>query len=141
VSRVIKFRAWDKRNEEMCEVININFKMNLIGVICIDRSTVYMDSSQPMTDRLYAIERVELMQYTGLNDKNGKEIYEGDIIKYNEGKTLSRAKMVVKWQQGSLSYSLLAFKEDWAYELGECISDTLEVIGNIYENPDLLGGV
>lgn len=76
-----------------------------------------------------------LMQYTGLKDKNGKDIYEGDVVCYNGGKTESRAKMTVKWLDAG--FVLTAYREEWVYNLGECISDTLEIIGNLYENPEL----
>lgn len=82
------------------------------------------------------IKSITLGQFTGLKDKNGKEIYEGDIICYNGGYTTSRAKMTVKWMD--VGFVLEAYGELWAYSLGECITNTLEAIGNIYENPELL---
>ena len=83
------------------------------------------------------IEEVELMQFTGLKDKNGKEIYEGDIVENVLARGLSSAE--VKWFRGGfvLQYngdncSLKDFART-KYELAG-----YEIIGNIYENPELL---
>jgi len=65
------------------------------------------------------------MQFTGVYDNNGKEIYEGDIIKTEIG--ISKA---VEDMTGCLL--------DWGYRVGECVESIGEVVGNIYENPDLL---
>ena len=64
-------------------------------------------------------------QYTGLPDKNGQEIYEGDILK-----TLYNPKYVVE--------SLFEFAIDWGYYSEAWTEFPMEVIGNIYENPELL---
>lgn len=69
--------------------------------------------------------RYELMQYTGLHDKNGKEIYEGDIVEWQSGDDVSR--MAVHFR----------------VEYGRCmtipyINSKCEVIGNIHESPELL---
>jgi hypothetical protein len=67
-----------------------------------------------------------LMQYTGLKDKNGKEIYEGDILK-----TLTGICEVV-WNEYKWGVNYHKAFADWSFE-GEC-----EIIGNVYENPELL---
>lgn len=114
--REIKFRSW------------LKFK----GKMLYDFDVLYNGKVSETSKRV-------LMQYTGLKDKNGKEIYEGDIICYNRGQTESREKMTVMWMDAG--FVLSAYKEDWSYYLSDCIPVTLEVIGNIYENQELLGGV
>ena len=121
--REIKFRAWDKLNKEMFDVEIINFQ----------ERRVYKD-----TVSYRKFEDIELMQYTGLKDKNGKEIESGDILKTDFDDVYS-----IKFNN---IYGFCAIKEDirlWfteeglEYELRETLSKT-EVIGNIYENKDLL---
>ena len=80
-----------------------------------------------------------LMQYTGLKDKNGKEIYEGDIIRgerlhyYNYLKGLQEA--IIEWLHCGAWYPFANDDDGMPYpESEEC-----EIIGNIYENPELIG--
>jgi uncharacterized phage protein (TIGR01671 family) len=113
--RKIKFRSWDVREEKM------------LGWDIVQNQYFYTIEQYP---------DYKVMQYTGFEDKNGNEIYEGDIIMYNEGSTESRSKMEVKWCDAS--FQLKAYKENWCYDIGECLQSTLVVIGNIYENPELL---
>jgi len=75
---------------------------------------------------------VELMQYTGVKDKNGKEIYEGDIVILNDAEEENRC--VVKYKYGS--YILI--DGDLREDLSNVEAKFLEVIGNIYENKNLL---
>ena len=73
MDREIKFRVWDVENKEMLEVQKLDFEPTFYGGRIAIRPDQYSDYFDP--------EDMILMQYTGLHDKNGKEIYEGDIIR------------------------------------------------------------
>ncbi len=73
MDREIKFRVWDVENKEMLEVQELDFEPTFYGGRIAIRPDQYSDYFDP--------EDMILMQYTGLHDKNGKEIYEGDIIR------------------------------------------------------------
>lgn len=72
-NREIKFRVWDVGNKEMLEVQELDFESTFYGGRIAIRPDQYND--------YFDTEDMILMQYTGLKDKNGKEIYEGDIIR------------------------------------------------------------
>lgn len=124
--REIKFRAWLKEKKVMAEFISHFKSAHDCGVFEI---TVPFDESGLQTfHKIHSIDQFDLMQYTGLKDKNGKEIYEGDILGFNYKDTSDGDEWIVevevKWgDQGWVPYRL--------YEG--------TVIGNIYENPELLG--
>lgn len=83
------------------------------------------------------VDKNTLGQYTGLHDKNGKEIYEGDIV---EIKTrIDNIVAKIEWDEAYLSYVIIT--EDVRYfneNLGDFLDYNIEVIGNIYDNPELL---
>jgi uncharacterized phage protein (TIGR01671 family) len=109
--REIKFRAWNKRRK----------KMDYCGDLYWFEENYVRDS-----DDNYWI----LMQYTGLKDKSGVEIYEGDIIQNEYG-----SKMVVKYKEIQESDDMTAPGIGYQFYT---YTEEMEVIGNIHENPELL---
>lgn len=122
----LKFRAWLKEEKRMTDVNEMTF---------ID-GEVYLISD--VTD-FYAYEEFKLMQSTGLRDKNGKEIFEGDIVKF----TITNGFDYVVDEYGVVNYKQGAFfivKDFAEYLISYVYTDKIEVIGDIYENPELLEG-
>ena len=119
--RPIKFRVWDKQSEQMFNVYSIEFRKNGLYVNLDTPS-----KANGLRESWLFGDRFELMQFTGLHDKNGKEIYEGDILNFDYP-------MEVIWAMGS--WAVKAEKGD---SLLYGYTNEGEVIGNIYENPELL---
>ncbi|MEG2276119.1 MAG: YopX family protein [Clostridia bacterium] len=120
--REIKFRAYSKDYEVMLsnEVLeNAGDGMYEAGI--------YL----PTKD-----EDLIFMQYTGLKDKKGKEIYECDVVICNRniGASIDSQLFVVDWKDGYITF---VFNRDWSV-LEASQHSIVEVIGNIYENPELL---
>ena len=121
-----KFRVWDKISKTMFPVMMIDFGQSYVMIEEINGLWCERD-----------FDEIELMQYTGLHDVHGKEVFEGDIIqteRYFDGFTdVKLYKGVVKQLEGL-----------WMIETGNdavpVFSEIEEniVIGNIYENPELL---
>lgn len=103
-----------------------------------DNNKVTMLSQHPMDGSLVGkeVDPETVGQFTGLTDKNGKKIFEGDIIQnVTEGKTA-----VVQWFSEYSAFMLWCKSEDQVYWLYDNDFHNIEVIGNIYDNPELLGG-
>lgn len=125
--REIKFRAWDKRHKEWCEHFTLDFEKNSESYI----DNVYGGSFQHCTEN---DENVILMQYTGLKDKNGEEIYEGDIVTQTDD--IESLKGAVSFSKGMFCIpSSRGLKILGGHDYKE--RDT-EIIGNVYENPELI---
>ena len=127
--REIKFRAWDKINKEV-----VNMKELLSPIAIEDLS--YLDY---ILQKDKIADAYTLMQFTGLLDKNGKEIWEGDIVKYSgyyfgDNWVKEQIEPVV-WDEKEASYPYCLVMTGYQDGPVWC-----EVIGNIYENPDLIGG-
>ena len=136
--REIKFRAWDKK-ENSVYLHNQIFQDNTNGLIEIEDIINQWDTSIfcPEFMKKY---NIVLMQYTSLKDKNGKEIYEGDIISATgtEEDTEYTGIRMVKWSK-DLGWCLAEeLKNDFGLPLTWGGWESVEVIGNIYENPNLL---
>lgn len=128
MSREIKYRAWLKEEKKMVIVETIDFS---------EKSIQYLEKNEIIDAYLLRttfLEDIELMQNTGIKDKNDVEIYEGDIVILNDAEEENRC--VVKYKYGS--YILV--DGDLRENLSNVENRFLEVIGNIYENPELLGG-
>lgn len=118
--RETKFRVWDKESKHMEEVDSIQFPLKKSN----GKDIIIYNSRECYYEWLYDY---ELMQYTGIKDKNGKEIYEGDIVCYKYNGEL--IKVMVEFVNG-------------VYFAGDAFlynkRNVAKVIGNIYENPELL---
>lgn len=118
-----KFRAWDKETKTMNGMAEI-----------------YRNRSQEI-ELHPRDESIILMQSTGLHDKNGKEIFEGDVIaiEVDDTETPINARVFQNSKIGVLMFHVFEDNEDVPMvELLEDNSVAFEIIGNIYENPELL---
>jgi len=119
-----KFRAWHKSTNRMFNIYSLSpdyiFEDTLNGV---GNSTVPAKTKD-----------CEIMQYTGLKDKNGNEIFEGDIVKNG----LSGTWIIQPIESGSMSLlGICKQYKDKNFDIS-ALNYNVEVIGNIYENPELI---
>ena len=117
--REIKFRAW---NGESIKI----FGFDDLWADCCFEVGVSFDGT------LEAFEDLEIMQYIGLKDKNGKEIYESDFVDHPNGIK------VVNWVDSLAAFDMGMSNFVSDQEMSMCYMDEITVIGNIYENPELL---
>lgn len=126
MNRKIKFRIWDDYDKKMIHW-NELLEKNLANIFTIPSYNKW------------------LMQYTGIHDKNGKEIYEEDVVKItNKNSKVIPIKPLIAqivWSEEYLAYILITTSVKDAFEnLGDYIDYDIEVIGNVFDNPELLGG-
>ena len=126
-----KFRGYDTEYEKMTYFDDEDYLLSY-GQILRSKIEWSYDYDEEIIDYEDVNNKIILMQYTGLKDKNGKEIYEGDILKGTfYGFPMPEYDYVfqIYWDEKEKGFMASYF------EPSEC-----EVIGNIYDNPELLGG-
>lgn len=136
---MIKFRAWDRKNKVMRDVKGLIWEETNLIAHCLPRGhefnewfTVALDGSE-----------YQLMQSTGLKDKNGVEIYVGDIVKGEQWLTTTMPAQIVdqvSYSERNTMFYLGGANEShdrFMHSLGNTIYQ-YEVVGNIYANPELL---
>lgn len=133
-NRIIKFRAWDKKNKKWIGKKTLEY-------LCISEDVVVLVEYTPDSMGGYSpksckqltspeVQNLEIVEYIGKKDENDREIYEGSILKDDRG------------QYGKVFYSdkSASFLVNWKMEDGSWETDCCfhEVVGHIYENPELL---
>jgi uncharacterized phage protein (TIGR01671 family) len=121
MNREIKFRAWNQDNQEF------QYFIFSTGGHWSHNIEAYSTN---------AIK--EWQQYTGLKDKNGKEIYEGDRVTYTNPHSKTSFSHEVRWDEPWAAFGLFEKNSKWCKESDWAKIVDVEVIGNIYENPELL---
>ncbi len=137
MAREIKFRAWGHYYDEPDKMWYYNKWAVIEGrntLVFEKERGNYVDDSDYYDDMI-------LMQYTGLKDKNGKEIYEGDIVKKEEWQPpmefCGYTVFIVEFNEFAFRYvPLKRFNTGWVVNGFD--TELIKVIGNIYENPELL---
>lgn len=127
MNRELKFRAWDEKGGMVHNLLMHDHDDNVPE---LNYWLALMQRNAP------------LMQYTGLKDKNGKDIYSGDILEWSSRDTdnsIMRDNYVVKFKNGCFRIEGKK-KSDWETfeEDKDTIKKQMKIIGNIYENPELL---
>lgn len=127
MNRIIKFRIWDKRLKKFLEGCELDD-------ICLsyDGDVLILEGRE-----LNLLAECEIQQFTGLSDKNGKEIYEGDIINCIGQGILFSDELIGEVEFQDFEYVIVTNDNKWPVASFKVLADK-QIIGNIFENPELI---
>ena len=137
MNREIKFRAYDKEDERMTYFDDEDYLYHCPFILRLEQVFKKDSNYDDYEDFEYkdVTDKIELMQYTGLHDKNGKEIYEGDILKSIQWNNIYLVKYTgtafYLYRKGNNGFNKITTWNN---------AEKSEIIGNIYDNLELLGG-
>ena len=131
--REIKFRAWNNREKVMSLLRGFDFLIKQAIINCPNEKSKTAISSWDYKDK-----EIKLMQFTGLQDEKGVDIYEGDILKYKYMFQDKMSTSEVVWNDERNGFYLYSEREEQFFVLETELKKQFEVIGNIYENSELL---
>ena len=121
-----KYRAWMKSLKWLCDVTNISFDSKFVDIY-------RQGDTERYTEMSVEFDEIELMQSTGFKDKNGREIFEGDVLGTKDG--LLNGVVEYRSDLGMWTNSLIRYNN---FERLCNVANSREIIGNIYENQELL---
>lgn len=131
-----RFRVWSEQERRLIpseDILAIDYENEEI-----DAQKIYFEDGLPNERDIYTygFENIKLMQSTGLTDKNGKEIFEGDVLKVTDKHSWLE---VVSFSEKKAMFvsKEIGFPESPLWELFNTVLFEIEIIGNIYENPEL----
>lgn len=141
MSREIKYQAWHTHEKKMYTVLALHVGEDG-GVEVFDKWVTDVTSGEKdMAVKYFGVDEIELREFTGLKDKHGKEIYEGDIVRAtlsdDNGQRVKEVTEEVHYEEGLLCpfYMRANYEEDW---WKDSLIGGFEVIGNSYEHPHLV---
>jgi uncharacterized phage protein (TIGR01671 family) len=132
MKREIKFRTWDEEEKKMYALDIFKTEDDSYGPEFVLRTKESQDAATWIDTHCKESDCI-LMQFTGLKDKNGKEIYEGDILEFKNIDNIGE----VAWCFFDSAWGLKV-NDEFTNVISTYLVSPYEVIGNIYENPELL---
>lgn len=131
---IIKFRGKRIDNGEWVYGDLIENQGRFFIYHATSETTLIGHNDRDITVIATAVDNNTVGQFTGLKDKHGKEIYEGDVLKENT----TKSKYIIEWRADTAAFVMVSSKTDQWYDM--MFAKHIEIIGNIHDNPELLKG-
>ena len=130
-----KFRVWDDEDKVMWDIERWHIEDEYFDLIEPNKSVVDFKAKRTLRKQ----SDVTLMQSTGLLDKNGKEIFESDIVEWEHKDTGQLVRGIVKYDTELGFWGMTDVRFNDLTAIGYLANQKVTVLGNIYENPELVG--